>query len=634
MTPKASVASLTLALVALAPFQVLPAVAAGTGVGIVAQLSPNTRQSPLTIDWSNVITSQPRTNWKRDLTTCACDATLGRCDANCCCDTDCTTDQSLYFTACVESASGVGSTTIPFCSQYLSSVNWQSQTGATVYKSSGGALCVVFANSAVQGDFFDDPGSFTQESSFNVQYAAAVFSPDLTVYNVDTSYLSKSAYRFGSPIQVYYSGASAYGYLTLPSASSGSLCDTTATAKFMQSTAGSCQRVISSVAAACAPASVFHLSYYVNGFQLVSDPATSSSISVTLNQVKCVSATTGLATTCASASTVPSLSGAVCSQMVSKITYTLVYSLTSGTPIVTSVLVDAVLTSATLAVGDTIVQSFETKFVPSATSETFTRSGSPGYAVGSPILAGTLSVQGTTSAISYIPDPLLGITLPIDVAVAGSPSSVQCPAETSYTGRSPISFGENGVYGCTLKLNRASLLTSAGCATIRTRVYALQTLTAASITHVGIFGNASVNNVYDWVKVINSPPADVTGTQAITDTAGTCSSILTEFGIQVLYTYVGSRTNPQRAIVGMRFSYTAGKFEWRCLSQTDCVNPTTAHGAPAASAGVGINPQNFRIRSTVSFVQVPNVGTSLFSPPAPRLMAQVADDLWYPFRIV
>lgn len=72
-------------------------------------------------------------------------------------------------------------------------------------------------------------------------------------------------------------------------------------------------------------------------------------------------------------------------------------------------------------------------------------------------------------------------------------------------------FGENLVSGCTLHLNRADLV---ACAALRTRIYRLQTLTASSIDYVGIFGNASVENIYDWINVISNPPTALTGSTA------------------------------------------------------------------------------------------------------------------------
>nr|KAJ3420380.1 Tectonic-1 [Polyrhizophydium stewartii] len=516
--------------------------AGATLAGLAAgQLSADVRTPAVAIDWSSAVTTQPQTNWRRDIGGCACDIHPGLCDPNCCCDSDCTAgEKTLYFTDCLSSSIGASSALVPLCSQYLSIVNWESQSGASVFRSSGGALCVVYSNSAVKGSFFDDPGQFVQDSAFATQFSTAAFPASATSYNADRSHILAKAYRYGDPLQVYFPALGITGFI------------------------------------------VFHMAYYTSGFQIVN------------------------------------------------VTYTFLYSL-SSTPVINGVLVDVVLGSYTLAAGTAIAQTFVTKFAPSATfaaTSYMIRSGVPGYAVGSPVLAGTLTQSGSASGILHIPDPAFGITLPVDVAAAGSSSPVQCPSVTNYASRASITFGENSVFGCTLWLDRTAL--NSGCAALRTQIYTLQTLTASAVTHVGVFGNASVSNVYDWIKIINNPPAAITGSQTITDAADTCSSLLTDFDVQVLYTYYGSSLGPQAAIVGVRFNYVKGQFQWRCLSPADCVNPST-YGL--ASATPGSTPQRFRIRSSVSFVRVSTVGTSLYSPPAPRLVAQLPDDIWYPFTL-
>ncbi|KAL2919940.1 hypothetical protein HK105_200006 [Polyrhizophydium stewartii] len=558
--------------------------AGATLAGLAAgQLSADVRTPAVAIDWSSAVTTQPQTNWRRDIGGCACDIHPGLCDPNCCCDSDCTAgEKTLYFTDCLSSSIGASSALVPLCSQYLSIVNWESQSGASVFRSSGGALCVVYSNSAVKGSFFDDPGQFVQDSAFATQFSTAAFPASATSYNADRSHILAKAYRYGDPLQVYFPALGITGFMSLPTAISGSSCNGNIPAKFMVAETVTCQQTVASPAASCAAGSVFHMAYYTSGFQIVN------------------------------------------------VTYTFLYSL-SSTPVINGVLVDVVLGSYTLAAGTAIAQTFVTKFAPSATfaaTSYMIRSGVPGYAVGSPVLAGTLTQSGSASGILHIPDPAFGITLPVDVAAAGSSSPVQCPSVTNYASRASITFGENSVFGCTLWLDRTAL--NSGCAALRTQIYTLQTLTASAVTHVGVFGNASVSNVYDWIKIINNPPAAITGSQTITDAADTCSSLLTDFDVQVLYTYYGSSLGPQAAIVGVRFNYVKGQFQWRCLSPADCVNPST-YGL--ASATPGSTPQRFRIRSSVSFVRVSTVGTSLYSPPAPRLVAQLPDDIWYPFTL-
>ncbi|KAH6598401.1 hypothetical protein BASA61_002871 [Batrachochytrium salamandrivorans] len=598
------------------------------------QLAADIRQPPVAVDWPNVITTQPLTNWNRDIGTCECDISPEACDANCCCDTDCnTSDQLGYFTGCASPPSAVARQSLPFCSQYLTAINWKSKVGASVYRSSGGALCVVFVNSAVTGHFFQDPGRFVQDATFNSQFALAAYPASLTAYDQDRSYLGTQAYRLGDPIQVFFPTVASNGFMSLPIASSGSLCNDNTPAQFMVSRSESCSRVIANVSAACSAGSVFHSAYYTTGFQIAVDPSSSGTyISPTTNSITCTDAVTGLRIACASASNTPLLTSSLCSQMVTQVTYTFIYTTTPGTQ-VTGLLIDIVLGSYTIGVGVTIQQTYITKFatsIASAQTSKLVRSGTPGYQIGSPVLAGTSIQSGTSTAITYTPDVQFGLTLPIEVSPSRSGGSVQCPSTSDYVHRAAVTFGETSVYGCTLRIDRATL--NSGCAGLRLRVYTLQTLTAAAITHVGMFGNASVNNIYDWIPVINNLPAVLTGSVPVADTTGTCSSLLTDFGIQVLYTHYGATDHPQRAIVGVRYTYTAGKFQWRCLTPQDCVDPTV-YGAPAVAGGVSNSLQAFRIRSSVSFVRVSGVGTALFSPPAPRIAAQLPSDIWYPFNL-
>ncbi|KAK5664635.1 hypothetical protein QVD99_008186 [Batrachochytrium dendrobatidis] len=599
---------------------------------ISAQLSADIRQSPVAIDFTNVVTSQPLTNWNRDIGGCSCDLSVGKCDANCCCDLDCSlADQQMYFTGCAAPPLSQSHSSLPFCSQYLSAVNWQSQLGASVYRSSGGALCVVFANSAATGRFFKYTGQYTQDAAFSSQFALASYPASLPSYDIDLSYLSVQSYRFGDPVQLFFPAVGLKGAMPLPTSSPDSICNDASPAQFMVSRSGSCQRIISNVTMTCTAGSIFHLAYYTNGFQLVTDPsANAATVAPTINSVTCIDAITGLRMPCPTPATVPTISGSICSQMVVQVTYTFIYS-TLPNAHFTDLLIDVVLGSYTINSGTAIKQTFITNFAPSiqyARTSNVIKSGTPGYRIGSPILAGLLTQSGTASAISYTPDIQFGITLPTDVPSQVPGGRSQCPTITDYARRVPITFGETSVYGCTLQFNRTAI--NSNCAAIRSQVFTLQTLTAGALSHVGMFGNASVENIFDWVPIINTVPTALTGTQSITDTVGTCSSILTGFDIQVLYTHLGVLTNPQRAIVGVRYSYTSGKFQWRCITPTDCVDPAT-YGA--ASSGVGTSTQTFRIRSSVSFVKVDSVGTALFSPPAPRLFTQLPNDIWYPFNL-
>ncbi len=110
-----------------------------------------------------------------------------------------------------------------------------------------------------------------------------------------------------------------------------------------------------------------------------------------------------------------------------------------------------------------------------------------------------------------------------------------------------------------------------------------------------------------------------------------CSSLLTEFGIEFLVANFGSVDNPQQGIVGARYNYVSGSFQYRCLQTLDCVTPSTLD--PALTAVVpGATAQPFRLKSTVSFVQV-EMDRTTFVPPPPRLIPPLPNDIFYPFQL-
>jgi hypothetical protein len=82
---------------------------------------------------------------------------------------------------------------------------------------------------------------------------------------------------------------------------------------------------------------------------------------------------------------------------------------------------------------------------------------------------------------------------------------------------------------------------------------------------------------------------------------------------------------------------------YRCQHPNDCrsytsivVNSTSSSNPPAVSgviAPAGSRKQKFRIRSSVSFVKIPDGKARPFVPPPPRLVPMLPDDVFYPFKI-
>jgi hypothetical protein len=121
---------------------------------------------------------------------------------------------------------------------------------------------------------------------------------------------------------------------------------------------------------------------------------------------------------------------------------------------------------------------------------------------GNPVLAGRRRNIQSADVVDYIPDPYFGITLPKDVNLG---SNIGCTnSDSDYMNRHPVFFGANSQGGCTLWLTRDDFKDQSACASLRSRIFDLQTFTASQIDVVGKFGNASAANIFDWIPVINS----------------------------------------------------------------------------------------------------------------------------------
>ena len=298
---------------------------------------------------------------------------------------------------------------------------------------------------------------------------------------------------------------------------------------------------------------------------------------------------------------------------------------------ITSITADVVMDSPAIRQGQVLMQKFSVKFVEVGASTPVVRSGAPGYIIGKPVLAGAITTAGNINLINYIPDPYFGISLVKDMRLA---NNIGCPVGTTeYTSREPVRFGQNSQTGCSLWLKMSDFSSQASCDSLRTRIYNLQTLTAQSKNRIGRFGNASVNNEFDWIPIINDIPAAIQAGSSSAQTASrTCSNLLTEFKVEFLYSAYGIASNPQLAVVGARYSYTTGSFSWICNSNSDCIDPQVYTTGTENVNNIGITVKPFQIKSSVSFVRIGSSSTP-YSSDSPSLISAMPDGIWYPFNI-
>jgi tectonic-1/3 len=164
-----------------------------TGADAQAATRPTTESAGLNdpstygIDWDDVPTEPTKTVVKVTAENCLCDLTEGTCDANCCCDPDCDSNEKAQFTECATcvydgaNAAMNGKVCLPegrsppsleYClpSSTVSRVNLLSSSSLGVVTQQKAdmsflsqQLCIKDDNSASLGKYFLDPGFATDD---------------------------------------------------------------------------------------------------------------------------------------------------------------------------------------------------------------------------------------------------------------------------------------------------------------------------------------------------------------------------------------------------------------------------------------------------------------------------------------
>ncbi|KAJ1550772.1 Tectonic-2 [Cladochytrium tenue] len=362
---------------------------------------------------------------------------------------------------------------------------------------------------------------------------------------------------------------------------------------------------------------------------------------------------------CASLTPIWDANTDTCSRAVASVHLAIDYAVdpTSGAATIVAAIASVGFTSFVLPVVDTLINQ-EFSVVWSMQNETQPprrKSGNPGYQIGAPLLFGTY-LSSPALAVAQFPydpaAPLLGggFSLPRDALdpdpsdAAGVPACIENFTSPTAAGRVAVTFGEDALAGCTLYLSRGDLGPD-GCAGVRARAEAVLTAggrVGGAVDRVGKFGNANSTVVGDWVPVIVQELGDKS---ALNEAPGICTSVLTALDLQFITANLGSALNPQPAIVAARVLKTYAPLRHRCLSPADC-RPASA----AASTAATLAPQRFRLRASVAFLDLsavpapaaaiaaaaaglPAFAPQAFYPPAPAILPNLPDDLFYPFSL-
>lgn len=311
------------------------------------------------------------------------------------------------------------------------------------------------------------------------------------------------------------------------------------------------------------------------------------------------------------------------------------------------------------------------------------KSGSSGYVVGAPLLAGYQGTSGSKSAVLRLKD---GLQLP-----AAGPNGV-CSANA----KSTVRFGKSQMSSCAIPLTKAALATfCGGSGTTYADAYLYQSTayhnglsvapTAASpsketddrgagptvlslkgdvpITSqlmdgllwgtadatlnldtqtvmIAGWADADATNIADWKGCSTTDTTDC-GTVFTSLTAPstsmswdattlTCSNVAVGYDITILTQKVGTLDNPQYKVARVAIDWIYDDWQWQDNNQLYTVtdDDTTALGGATSDQHYR---QNFPLKSSVRFVEAVQDSAVGVTPATPSVFPSLSSDFFYPF---
>eukprot|EP00698_Gefionella_okellyi_P003731 TRINITY_DN13475_c0_g1_i1.p1 TRINITY_DN13475_c0_g1~~TRINITY_DN13475_c0_g1_i1.p1 ORF type:complete len:603 (-),score=131.35 TRINITY_DN13475_c0_g1_i1:511-2319(-) len=510
-------------------------------------------------DFANAVQVAPTTliASNTDLGTCLCDLTANVCDPDCCCDTACTTAQLALVDTCLKS--GVSDTTITTCAN-LQRIN-TALTSVTVSSVAGYGMCVVRVNSPTTGQYYSVPTDVTDQAIFSQKVALATYTPSVTRTGI--SLPSGAVYRINVPL-AGRTAAGNNGFFTVPAAGFDGLCSETGFAFYDFSLSRACVRYTATLSTGCTTA--FDPNRYLQDYRVLTTPSDTVGVAVTITDVQTFNpATLAITSTGSTAYGAVAYAAGTCNNALYGIDFNVTHN-GAGTVIAVSAVLT--LTSVTQRTDLSGVQ--EQKFTMSFSQSGYgltaiPRSGNPGYLTGSVVVAGRLAELSGRAAILR------------DVAYGGGLSRMAAGAGGVCNSglRTAINYGADYSGGCTLPFDISMVNANTPCQTLRTNALAYLRGAAFNFTHVGRFGSASVNSVYDWVSLTDNYPTLSTAAAV----GLTCPSVPVEMKYVFLTAPAGAQINAQYAIIGARIDYAVADVTFPCFGSR-CTAALLAATAP------------------------------------------------------
>ncbi|XP_006814551.1 tectonic-1 [Saccoglossus kowalevskii] len=586
-----------------------------------------------------------------DLGPCTCDLTVPSCDVNCCCDPDCSAEDRHTFSECVENTYYHDD---KVCLQSYQLI--LANTPYTVNKTESGLFCIEFDNYEDRNyylipdtvytierfnELVDEYGDYTYERVSDTEDEYGVF------------------YKSGDPIYTIYESL-AQGVLGLPNRLTSSLCGNNNPAAYLFDESFQCTRQIFDLEAQCETMPALSAQVYYEGFKVVSTPyflneiepdpvlvnsttesptsfttpnATNDTTAVpttplyndstiydhpallpiTVQNLYCIELL-GVRRECNFTSEeIPrpeyDANTMTCQNAIFEVNYMFT---TNGTSGISSVQVDLVfgnITSSELP----FYQTYNSAYAKLEDTEIFEKSGNPGYVVGEPLMAGTM-----TSEVDPLGETRYSIILDSNrdnwLTMVSPTADGNCITDAD--SRTSVTFGLDMRTGCNLVVAYENLTDI--CVLIQEAVN--NTLFGSSPpTHVAMFGNSRVEMAGDWVPILydNVPasnPSPSTGPE------GVCHNMVLGVHLEILYADTGSLANPQPKIIGVTYRYAQPvELKYQCIG---------AYCQP----GTEDIQQNFEVVSSVGYIDTSSYPEGVQAAP-PTFTAKLPYDFFYPFGV-
>ena len=578
---------------------------------------------------------------------CLCDLTAGACDANCCCDTECSQEEINIFRdsdSCADETTATGTTTQCLSNDDLYDTNpkYSMNVENFIEKS---MLCIVVDNSPSDGSFYKDPGTLTAQtfcdSDISPEYAftnngrtCSGSSERYTFSSLNNKFRAGEAIPLAHADNVGSLSLSMGGFLSIPVAGQSGSCNDFNPAGYMNSvSSSSCNRRAVTSTGTCATDVYRNLD--LENARIGTSPESlglllaQNYVSINVTSYCLYNITSQSEYSCVSSSSYPQTadagSGQGCSNVLRDLSLDVLTDGRGGIQSVSASLVLYDQVDASSSNEDVFVtQSYSLSFTNSNSSalanRTFelgnliprSKSGNAGYLFGHAVNVGHEETLSTSSNITKRAVRMLtdGLHVPAPLATGGFDSNNVIIS----------TFGNDLKSGCVVSLMEHELESACEAfATSSTLPVSLSdfwttVLNGTIKTMFGKYGNSDPLNFDDWIEPESETLSTFAQAALYNSQDRQCENMVTSLNLDIMYANTGEEGNPQPKIVSSRLWF--GFDTWR-YRDTSRVNVT----------------QNFGFYTTVNFVNYDSKVTGAVVPPTPDLLPTLPHDLWYPFTL-